>query len=312
MLVFVAPSPSVDVTYVVDDFRPGGMHRPVSVHRNAGGKALNAARSAATMGADALAVTVLGGHSGDFIAERLPQEGVGLRAVRGSQETRTCISIASVSGGDLTEIYEHATPVSAGEWDGLRTAVHTLLPLRPGWVAASGSLPTGLDPGVLTELVRAGTEWDVPFAVDSHGAALAEAVTAGPALVKVNRAEAVELLGLAGHADASGDARELAVGIEARSTGLVVVTDGQEGAVGTDGDRCWRIPPPERSGTFPVGSGDAFLGGLLAALDAGFDFPTALTRAAGCATANALQPGAGAFDRDTALDIAAGIRLIDC
>ncbi len=312
MLAFVAPSPSVDVTYVLDGFLAGRTHRPLSVHRRAGGKSLNAARSAALMGADALAVAVLGGHSGDFIAEQLPREGVGLRAIRGSQETRSCLSIASGDGGDLTEIYEQATPVSADEWVGVRTAVHALLPLRPGWMAASGSLPASLDPGALADLVRACAEWDVPFAVDSHGAALAEAVAAEPALVKVNRAEALELLDADDRPDNGRDAVDLATAIHARSAGLVVVTDGTEGAVATDGDRCWRIPPPERSGAFPVGSGDAFLGGLLAALDAGFDFPEALKRASGCAIANALQPGAGTFDRDTALDIAAGIRLADC
>lgn len=308
MLAFVAPSPSVDVTYVVDEFVPGRTHRPVSVHRRAGGKALNAARSAVAMGADAQAIAVLGGHSGDFIAEELPREGVGLRAVRGHQETRSCISIASTAGGELAEVYEHATPVSTEEWDGVRAAVRALLPLQPGWMAASGSLPKSLQPGALAELVRACAEWDVPFAVDSHGAALAEAVAAGPALVKVNRAEAVELLGVGEHPDAVA----LATEIHARSMGMVVVTDGTQGAVATDGDRCWRIPPPERAGAYPVGSGDAFLGGLLAAVDAGFTFPDALTRAAGCAIANALQPGAGVFDRDTALDIAAGIRLVDC
>ncbi len=312
MLAFIAPSPSIDVTYVVDGFLAGRTHRPLSVHRHAGGKSLNAARSAAAMGADAEAVAVLGGHSGEFIAEQLPREGVGLRAIRGSLETRTCISIASTDGGNLTEVYEQATPVSAGEWESVLTAVHALLPLRPGWMAASGSLPASLDPAALADLARACAEWDVPFVVDSHGVALAEAVEAHPALVKVNRAEALELLGTAGRPAARIDTRELAAGIQVKSTGLVVVTDGMEGAVATDGERSWRIPPPDRPGAFPVGSGDAFLGGLLAALDAGFDFPEALKRASGSSIANALQPGAGVFDRDTALDIAADIRLVDC
>ncbi|MBB5632814.1 1-phosphofructokinase/tagatose 6-phosphate kinase [Cryobacterium mesophilum] len=308
MLVFIAPSPSVDVTYVVDEYLPGGAHRPVSVHRRAGGKALNAARSAATMGADVRAVAVLGGYSGEFISAQLPREGVGLRAIRGGEETRSCISIASVAGGGLTEVYELATPVSAGEWGDVLAEVHALLLQQPGWVASSGSLPASLDPAVLAGLARASADGDVPFAVDTHGPALTEAVAVSPALVKVNRAEAIELLGTA---DGTA-AIELATAIQTRSAGLVVVTDGTAGAVATDGDRRWRIPPPERTGAFPVGSGDAFFGGLLAALDAGSDFSEALKQASGCSIANALEPGAGSFDRDTALDIAAGIRLVDC
>lgn len=83
MITVVALSPSVDVTYVVDEFVLGEVHRPRSVHREAGGKALNAARAAAALGARVGAVAALWGATGEFVAQRLADAGVELRRVGG-------------------------------------------------------------------------------------------------------------------------------------------------------------------------------------------------------------------------------------
>jgi fructose-1-phosphate kinase PfkB-like protein len=63
-------------------------------------------------------------------------------------------------------------------------------------------------------------------------------------------------------------------------------------------------------GRFPVGSGDATLGGFLTALDAGGDWNAALQIATGAAVANAEQPGAGRLDGARALALAREVRVI--
>ena len=65
---------------------------------------------------------------------------------------------------------------------------------------------------------------------------------------------------------------------------------------------CHAAPP--RLGAYPVGSGDAALGGFLAALDAGGDWEAALALAAGAGAANAEQPGAGRLEGKRALILA--------
>ncbi len=50
-------------------------------------------------------------------------------------------------------------------------------------------------------------------------------------------------------------------------------------------------------GSYPVGSGDAFLAGLVVALDRGAAWADALRAALGAGAANAEQPGAGRLDR---------------
>jgi tagatose 6-phosphate kinase len=74
------------------------------------------------------------------------------------------------------------------------------------------------------------------------------------------------------------------------------VTLGSAGAAARlDGAR-WRIGAPPEPGRYPVGSGDAFLAGMAAGRLARMDAEATLRLAASAAAANALVPGAGAFE----------------
>jgi fructose-1-phosphate kinase PfkB-like protein len=58
-------------------------------------------------------------------------------------------------------------------------------------------------------------------------------------------------------------------------------------------------------GRYPVGSGDAFLAGLVVALERDEPWPAALRLALGAAAANAAVPGAGTLDASRVVDLAA-------
>jgi fructose-1-phosphate kinase PfkB-like protein len=95
----------------------------------------------------------------------------------------------------------------------------------------------------------------------------------------------------------------------ARGAERVLVTLGVEGAVLVDGDASWRLRPPPVTGFYPVGSGDAMLGGIAAGLVDGADLPDAVRLGAAAATANALLPGAGRLDASEALRLRGRVRL---
>jgi len=301
MITFISLSPSVDVTYLVDEFVEGGTFRPTAVFRAAGGKALNAARAARVLGASVRAVAILGGSTGQFIRNDLEAAGMPIEVVDAAADTRTCVSIASAASGLLTELYEHPSAIEAGELDSLRRALAR--PAVAGWWAISGGMPSTVPVGELAALVRLGHSLGQRVAIDSHGGALADALDARPDLVKVNRSEAVELLGL----DTATDVFDLALRIRSATGGRVVITDGAAGSVAVEGNSGWRATWAGAIGRYPVGSGDSYLGGLLTGLDRGDPFDAALRLAAGAGTANALVPGAGVFTAEGAAAIAAEV-----
>ncbi|MEU4385554.1 PfkB family carbohydrate kinase [Promicromonospora sp. NPDC023805] len=294
MISAIALSPSLDVTYVVDELE--GIQRPRSVHRVAGGKALNAARAAAALGARVSAVAVLGGGAGQDVSAGARADGVDVHVVPGTEPTRACISIFSAGTGRLTEVYERAVPVSASEAAAALDTAVELAAGRPGWWLISGGLPESAPEGLLADAVWRLHDAGVRVAVDSHGAALHDAVGARPDLVKVNRAEALELVGAGGADGVEPSVPELLAAVHSRTGGLVVITDGAAGAWATDGAQVLRAQLTGHTGGFPVGSGDSFLGGLLVALDGGDDLAEALALATATGTANAQVPGAAILD----------------
>ncbi|MFD2795827.1 1-phosphofructokinase family hexose kinase [Promicromonospora vindobonensis] len=311
MISAIALSPSLDVTYVVDELE--GIQRPHSVHRVPGGKALNAARAAAALGARVSAVAVLGAGVGQDVAAGARADGVDVHVVPGAEPTRSCVSVFSRATGQLTEIYERAVQLSAGTAAAAVDTAVGLAAARPGWWFVSGGLPDSAPAGLLADVVHRLHDAGVRVAVDSHGPALRGAVGARPDLVKVNRVEALELVGSAGAGTVGGggadDAAapsvpELLAAVHTLTRGLVVVTDGAAGAWATDGERVLRARLTGHTGGFPVGSGDSFLGGLLVALDDGADLAEALALATATGTANAQVPGAAILDPELARRLA--------
>jgi 1-phosphofructokinase family hexose kinase len=306
MIAALAPNPSIDRFFLVADrVRVGEIHRPSELVTVAGGKGLNVARAASTLGADVRAVALLAGHAGRWIADELLDAAVRADVVWTTGETRSSLSAADPESGRPTEFYERGESTDPAAWERFAERVSALSGAR--WASISGSLPPGIPAAASGDLVERARSTGARVAVDQAGPTLAAALDAAPDLVKVNASEAQELTGrsepraaaLALH-ESLLKRRDL-VGLDAPAT---VVTAGEAGAylVAPDG-RTWRGSLDVR-GPFPNGSGDSFLGGLLVALDGGAAVPAdaselwqaALPLALGAATANAERAGAGRLD----------------
>ena len=291
MILCVAPSPSIDRLFEVDRLRPSEIHRPTGFVRVAGGKGLNAARAAAALGADVRAVALLGGWSGRWIADELERIGIPLVASACAGETRSCLSVADRESGSLTEFYEESAAVSREEWEGFVRLAQNAAE-SADWTTVSGSLPPGAPADGYERLAAAGRK----VAVDT--AALGDA---RPALVKVNAAEACVLTGVP--VRGTDEAMEAAHVLRRRIGGdghAAAVTCGRDGAVLVTADGRALRGSLTGARRYPVGSGDAFLAGLVTALAAGDDWPDALAAGLGAAAANAEMPGAGLLDADRA------------
>lgn len=285
MITALTFSPAVDVTYLVDDLVEGRTHRPSRVEKHPGGKALNLARAAAALGAEVQVVAPLSKEAIETFRAGLGADGVELIAVPVADPVRMCVSVASAATGLMTEIYEHPPTLAARDIEAVSDRTRSV---ARGWLAVSGSMSAGAVPA-LGRLLGAGTR----VAVDTHGEALAGALTAHPAIVKVNRAEAEAAVG------ARSDVVALTHVLYETTGGICIVTDSTAGVVVTDGAGTWRLRLPDVVGRYPQGSGDSMLGGLLAALDAGAGLLEATVLGTAAAAANALIPGAGRFDLET-------------
>lgn len=311
MIAALAPNPSIDRFFLVaDQVRVGAIHRPAELVATAGGKGLNVARAASTLGGDVRAIALLAGHAGRWIADELLDNAIRADVVWTTGETRTSLSAADPESGRPTEFYERGETTDPAAWERFAERVSAVSGAR--WAAISGSLPPGIPASASGDLVERARETGARVVVDQSGAVLTAAIAAAPDLVKVNASEAQGLTGqqepraaaLALHEQLVG--RRDALGLGAPAT---IVTAGEEGAYLVDADGAvWRGSLDVR-GPFPNGSGDSFLGGLLAALDADGDgeprWREALPLALAAGVANAERAGAGKLDPRRARALAA-------
>jgi 1-phosphofructokinase family hexose kinase len=296
-LVCVSVNTSIDKIAAVDRLRPGEIHRPEILSMVPGGKALNVARPAASLGMPVRAVAVLGGHAGDWVDAALRGQAIGIRAVRIAGETRTCLSVLDRETGTLTEFYEPGLTLDARGWAAVESALAAELADDPAGslVILSGSLPPGAPVDGYARLTTLAKRAGARAVVDADRDVLDEALAARPWLVKVNAREAAVATGLAGTDETV--AVSAARALRTRTSGAVLVTRGLDGAVVVDDTGvAWRVGAPPAQGRYPVGSGDSLLAGLVVALASGHALPEAARRGGAVGAANALVPGQGELD----------------
>ena len=302
-MIVAAANPAIDRLLELDRLVLGTIYQPPGALEVAGGKALNVARSAHLLGADVLAVPLLGGFGGQRVSAMLEAAGVPFEAIATGGETRLTLAVLARDTGQLTQFYELGDERAAEGFAEFRDRV--LERCRAGgWLVLSGSLPAGIDPAVAGEIARDAGRRGSLVAVDQHGPWLAASVAAAPALVKVNDEEARELTGT--------PPRQAIHELSSRAGGArVVVTMGTDGALMREGEKCWHGQLDAR-GVYSTGCGDAFLAAMVASLqtapDNGLD---ALRLGLATAAANAQVPGPAVFERDQVLELLARVRVTE-
>jgi tagatose 6-phosphate kinase len=279
---------ALDVTYRVDELVVGGSHRVTDTRQRAGGKGVNVARVAATLGHQVLALGFVGGVTGELVAEELFDAGLTalLTPIRG--ETRRTVVIVNGKDGDATIFNEAGPSVSEDEW----RAFHDRMPwARLGVLACSGSLPPGLPVDAYAELAVRARHHDILSVIDAGGEALVAAAKAG-AVVRANAAELREALG--NDVSVEEGARQLVV---AGAT-AAVITDGSRGMVAASKGGAWRALPVEQVAGNPTGAGDACTAVVAAAVAESPepDWSEVLKSAVAASAAAVLTPVAGDID----------------
>lgn len=294
-LACVCPCPAIDHTMVLPRLAYGETVRAVKSFTTAGGKGLNVARYARSLGARVTAVTWLGEAGADMLVALARRDGLNLIApVARGLTVRVCPVLVSEVDGSVLVASDPAPVLDAETWqEFVDLAVDAAG--NADAVCVSGSFPrvVGLDP-VRSLMSAVGSA--APLWVDTSGDALAVVAGAFPAAaLKINIAEAGPLAGEAATADgASPRDRALSAAAALADDGRrVVVTAGQAGAAEASASGLRWQDAPAVATKNPTGSGDAYMAGYLCAgrvARAAVDDPLRMGVLAGAANALSWGP----------------------
>ncbi len=286
-MIIVFGSINADLVFRVDALpRSGETVLSQSYHVFPGGKGANTAVAAARAGGT---VEMIGRVGRDRFAEEALQgirdAGIGLGGVALSQRPTGCAAIWVDRDG------ENAIAVASGaNLDVAASQVPESLLGEQTVLALQMEVPAAENWSVMTRAKRAGAR--VLMNLAPAQPIPADALDKVDILV-VNRAEAAELADSLGLDDTQP--LEVSAALARRYNTTNVITLGRDGAVAHARDHGWRIPALPVDVVDATGAGDAFCGGLAAALDRGLDLEPALryaTVGAGIAcTVAGAQPG---------------------
>lgn len=332
MLLTVSVNSSLDTAYIVPGLIVDGINRVKEKATVPGGKGNNVARVMRELGYHVVASGFAGGSRGATIHRGLEELGVVTEFVWTAEESRTCLALIDPVADALTQVLEPGAPIASGELLRLKQKLGGVMgeyaagavgtgvpdaPLSGPYLLLAGSLPPGVPSGFYAELIHAARSYGFNAALDASGEALRLGLKARPAVIKVNVSEAAEALGMN---ERRADALTLAESLRAASgCQLAVVTAGREGAAavgrleqaGVDPTiiSCFVKPPAASPVVSTVGSGDAFLGGLVGELSTGRDVIEALKTATACGAANALTLTAATIRKADAAHLREGVKV---
>jgi len=288
MIITVTLNPAIDQTLVLPKFVAGDTIRIKSSRFDPGGKGINVSRVIHELGGESLAMGFAPGGLGRYIEQTLESQGIATDFVHTRGETRTNITILDESRHIHTILSDPGPQTDPRYVDDLRSRIRKRL--RPGdWLVLAGSIPPPLDPHVYADILHEAQEIGAHTVLDSDGEALAAGAEARPDMLKGNRRELERLLGR--HLDDENSTVRAALQVHERGIHSVLVTRGREGAVASTDDMVFRGVAPRVRAVSAVGSGDAFLAGVILTLSRGGRMEEALSLGIAAGTATVLNPG---------------------
>jgi 1-phosphofructokinase/tagatose 6-phosphate kinase len=265
------------------------------------------ARALMLLGQPVIASGMVGGATGTRIIEALTDESILSAFVRIREESRTNMAVLDPTTGVNTEINERGPSVSDHE---LALFEQKLLYLARGASICvfAGSLPSGVEPDTYAKLIRAVRKLGVLTVVDTDGEPLKLAVRAEPDVVSPNELEAEELAGreFGGIDDRASAVVEIAR--QGPAEAIMTVPDGCYAYIREEGGQSlYRVTIEPLEAQSPIGSGDAFLAGYVAARYQGRSPVECLRFGVACGAESTQHVGAGILDPPTVYRLLEGV-----
>ena len=307
MILTVTLNAAVARTLVVPSLTLGQRHRAPESIALAGGKGINVARSLRALDVPVLATGFAGGRNGDAIRDGLSEAAIPFDLVEIEGLSRTSTAIVDPMAGTQTEINEYGPEVTPAETREFSRRLEHLMEYATAVVFA-GSLPPNVDESFLVGMVQRSRERGLYTVVDSPPATLRAVLKASPSLVSPNQNESESVVGFD-----FIEQDDFLRGIDRLcelGAGVACITRPEGHSYLDVGEGVISALAPTVEAVSTIGSGDAYLAGLLAGLlHRHLNASDAARLAAGCAAANAETLGAGLFDPRRAEDLAEDVHV---
>ncbi|WP_028579484.1 1-phosphofructokinase [Desulfogranum japonicum] len=262
-LLTITLNPAIDLACTVPGLTLGQVNRVIDYQHDAGGKGVNIAALLRKFDLQVAATGFLGSDNQEIFETLFRNERIEDLFVRIPGSTRIGIKILDPKSHSTTDLNFPGLSPEQEHVEALIDVIRKQLQDTAAVIIA-GSLPPGVEAGVVGKLVTMIKECGSRVFVDTSGEALTSAIEAKPTFIKPNIDELSEYLGrtVRSEREIFTEAEKLIrSGVE-----TVVVSLGERGALFVEKEEAYYTTPPSIDVVSTVGAGDALVGSMAAGM----------------------------------------------
>jgi len=302
----VTANPALDKVLNVRGFKRGIEQKGSPVFLSAGGKGLNVCRGLNSMRVACLATGFVGGLTGEYIQERLRQEGILFNFMDIPQETRTNLTLVDSQNHKITRILEPGPRITSAHVNAfLRKFRH--LCSNAVMVIISGSMIPGAGTDFYRKIISVAHRLGKDVILDSSHKALVDGIKEKPFMITPNENEAKFVLNMS--LSSRNYKRKALENFLRRGVRNVCITLGAKGAIASNGKYFLVAKIPFKIERHTVGCGDAFVAGFVYAYLRQKDFKECVRYAVAAGTASMLHQNPGSLQMSQVTRMVKRVRL---
>ncbi|MTN45143.1 1-phosphofructokinase [Turicibacter sanguinis] len=284
MITTITLNPALDKLMESESLQVGETNRADILNSSAAGKGIDVAKVLRDFKREVNATGFLGGIVAPIFKECFEDEKINDHFIAIEGQTRTNIQLFDKSG-KRTEILEKGPEVSSAEKEALIYKVEELAKVS-SVVAICGSAPRGVDEAYFTELIQLAKANCHTVIVDASGALLKVAIKQKPKLIKPNKDEMFELMGV--KSATQEEMIEFAQHLCQEGIEYVLISLGKEGAMLVSQKGVWKGLAPDVDVKSTLGCGDTVVASMCISFDEGDEPAVMLKKAIALSSANAM------------------------
>ncbi len=271
----VTLNPALDRVIEVDGFETNVLHRifdPKKVHVSPGGKGVNVSVYLEQLGIESASLGIIGGFTGRTLHTSLQSRypGISTSFLYIEGETREDITIIDKDGNTITEINLPGPEVDEKHIRLFMKKYRALLS-RVSLCNIGGTIPIGVSLGIYKEMVEMADEAGVMTIVNAHGEPLNHALEAKPTIVKPDLRGSKVILGKT--LDKIEDYIDAGKRLIENGTKMVIFSYEIKNDIVITSDWIYIFSMKgEMSSVNLLGTGDAYIAGLIYGITNGKDF----------------------------------------